>query len=109
MTGFSGGGYAVWYQGTAYPDFFKGLFLQSGNFVGLEYDLELKPWLRKPIHVLWGSKDTQNVLSQHKELQLVAKQVGLEKISYEIDPAGTHKPNREKVVAWVLQELGKAP
>jgi pimeloyl-ACP methyl ester carboxylesterase len=104
MTGFSGGGCAVWYLATAYPTFFRGLYLQSGNFVGQVHDLDLRPWKTKPIHVQWGSKDTPRILDQHQDLKQIIASSDLQNTSFEVVPEGTHTPCQEKVLNWILQQ-----
>lgn len=103
MTGFSGGGYAVWYLGTTRPDFFQGLFLQSGNFAGQSYEIDLAPWRDRPIHLIWGTQDSPTVMAQNKEAVALAKSEHLTQFSIEIIPGARHQPHHDLVVAWMEQ------
>ena len=110
MTGFSGGGYAVWYLGTTRPDFFKGLFLQSGNFAGNEYyDLNLSGWANKPIHLVWGSEDSPTVIAQNKQAVDLLQSEHFTNFSTEIIPGAHHQPHHDLVVTWMEQQMTATP
>jgi poly(3-hydroxybutyrate) depolymerase len=105
MTGFSGGGYPVWYLATTRPDFFKGLFLQSGNFAGQYYDLNLSGWANKPIHLVWGTEDSPTVMAQNKQAVDLLQSKGFKNFTTEIIPGAHHKPHHDLVVNWMEQQM----
>ncbi len=104
MTGFSGGGYPVWYLATTRPDFFKGLFLQSGNFAGQYYNLNLSGWSDKPIHLVWGTEDSPTVMAQNKQALELLQSEHLTNFSTEIIPGAHHQPHHDLVVTWMEQQ-----
>jgi len=105
MTGFSGGGYAVWYLGTTRPDFFRGLFLQSGNFAGYQYyDFDISGWADKPIHLIWGTEDSPTVMAQNKQVSDLLQSKSFTNFSTEIIPGAHHQPHHDLVVSWMEQE-----
>lgn len=108
MTGFSGGGYAVWYLATTRPDFFKGLFLQSGNFAGTEYfglDTNLPKWSCKPIHLVWGSEDSPTVIAQNKQAMTLLRARHLSDFTTEVIQGAHHEPHHNLVVNWMEQVI----
>jgi pimeloyl-ACP methyl ester carboxylesterase len=106
MTGFSGGGFAVWYLATTRPDFFKGLFLQSGNFAGDQYfDLNLSGWADKPIHLVWGTDDLPSIMEQNKQAVDLLQSEHFTHFSTEIIPGAHHQPHHDLVVTWMEQQM----
>ena len=105
MTGFSGGGYAVWYLGTTRPDFFRGLFLQSGNFIGDQYyNFDISGWADKPIHLVWGTEDSPTVIAQNKQAADLLQSRGFKNFSTEVIPGAHHQPHHDLVVKWMEQQ-----
>lgn len=109
MTGFSGGGFAVWHLATMRPDFFKGLFLQSGNFAGQYYDTHLSGWTDKPIHLVWGTEDSPTVIAQNKQAIDLLQSQHFTNFSIEIIPGAHHQPHHDLVVTWMEQQMIAAP
>jgi len=110
MTGFSGGGFAVWYLGATRPDFFRGLFLQSGNFAGDQYyDFNTSGWADKPIHVIYGSEDSPTVMAQNKQVVDLLQSKGFNNFSVEVIPGAHHEPHHDLVVKWMEQEAQIPP
>ena len=106
MTGFSGGGYAVWYLGTTRPDFFRGLFLQSGNFAGDQYyDFDVSGWVDKPIHLVWGTEDSPTVMAQNEQAAALLNAKGFKNFSTEIIPGAHHQPHHDLVVNWMETQV----
>ena len=105
MSGVSGGGFAVWYMGTTRPDFFKGLFLQSGNFAGQYYDLDISRWYDKPIKLIWGSQDLPDILVQNQQAVDLLKSEHCTNYSTEVIPGGHHGEHPDLVVSWMEQQM----
>jgi poly(3-hydroxybutyrate) depolymerase len=104
MTGFSGGGAPVWYLGVNRADFFKGLFLQSGNFDGDQYyTFHISDWKDKPIRLIWGSQDTSSIIEQNRQAIQALESAGLRDFSTQIVPGAHHQPHHDLVVAWMEQ------
>ena len=101
MSGASGGGFAVWYLGTTRPDFFKGLFLQSGNFAGDYFGLNLSRWQEKPIKLMWGSQDLPDIPIQNQQAVALLKSEDCKNYSVEVVPGGRHEEHPNRVVAWM--------
>lgn len=108
MTGFSGGGYPTWYLATGYPKVFKGLFLQSGNFVGANHLLDLRRWKNKPIRLVWGSKDIPRVIQQNKDALSVLETEQCKEFSFEVIANVGHESHPSLVSAWILETSLKA-
>ena len=108
MSGVSGGGYAVWYLATTRPDFFKGLFLQSANFAGQYYDLDVSKWRDRPIRLIWGSQDLPDIPVQNQQAVDFLKSEHCKNYSTEVIPGGHHGEHRDLVVAW-MEQLAAAP
>lgn len=107
MTGFSGGGLATWCLGTTKPDFFRGLFLQSGNFVSADYVPDIARWRDKPIKVIWGSNDLGRIINQSKQAVEMLKANHCN-YTTEVVLGAHHQPHRDMVVAWVEQVMAPA-
>jgi predicted peptidase len=106
MTGFSGGGYAVWYLATTRPDFFRGLFLQSGNFAGDQYyNFNLSGWHDKPIKLIWGSQDVSDIPVQNQQAVDLLKSEHFTNFSTEVIPGAHHQPHHDLVVTWMEQQV----
>jgi poly(3-hydroxybutyrate) depolymerase len=102
MTGFSGGGYPVWYLGTTRPDFFRGLFLQSGNFAGDQcYNFDVSRWIDKPIRLVWGAEDSPTVIAQNKQVAALLQSKDLKNFSVEVLAGAHHQPHHDLVVTWM--------
>ena len=108
MSGVSGGGFAVWYLGTTRPDFFKGLFLQSANFAGENYDLNVSRWFNKPIKLIWGSQDLPDIPVQNQQAIDFLKSEHCTNYSSEIIPGGHHGEHPDLVITW-MEQLDSAP
>ena len=104
MTGFSGG-YPVWYLATTRPDFFKGLFLQSGNFAGEYYNPNLSGWASKPIRLVWGTEDLPSVMVQNKQAADLLQSEHFTNFSTEIIPGAHHQPHHDLVITWMEQQI----
>jgi poly(3-hydroxybutyrate) depolymerase len=104
MSGVSGGGFAVWYLGTTRPDFFRGIFLQSGNFAGQYNGLDLSQWLDKPIKLIWGSQDLPDILVQNGQAVALLESEHCKNYSTEIIPGGHHGEHPDLVVTWMEQQ-----
>jgi len=101
MTGFSGGGYAIWYLAITRPDFFKGLFFQSCNFTGDQFNLDLSRWTDKPIHLVWGTNDLTDVISQNQNAVAYLQSHGCNDASFEIIQGASHESHRDLVIKWM--------
>ena len=108
MTGFSGGGFPVWYLATTRPDFFKGLFLQSGNFAGQYYGLDIDRWYDKPIKLIWGSEDLPDIPVQNQQAIDLLKSEHCKNYSSEVIPGGHHEEHPDLFVAWMEQQMAAA-
>jgi poly(3-hydroxybutyrate) depolymerase len=109
MSGVSGGGFAVWYLGTTRPDFFRGLFLQSGNFAGQYYNLNLSRWFNKPIKLIWGSEDLPDIPVQNGEAVTLLESEHCKNYSTEVIAGGHHDEHPDLVVAWMEQQVAATP
>jgi len=109
MSGVSGGGYAVWYLGTTRPDFFKGLFLQSGNFAGQYYGLDISGWHEKPIKLIWGSQDLPDIPVQNQNAVDFLKSEHCTNYSTEVIQGGHHGEHPDLVVTWIEQQMSTPP
>lgn len=109
MSGVSGGGFPVWYLGTTRPDFFRGLFLQSGNFAGQSYDLDLSRWYDKPIKLIWGSQDLPDIPAQNGQAVALLESQHCKNYSTEIIPGGRHGEHPDLVVTWMEQQATSTP
>jgi poly(3-hydroxybutyrate) depolymerase len=106
MSGISGGGYAVWYLGTTRPDFFRGLFLQSANFAGQDYGLDISKWHEKPIKLIWGSQDLPDIPVQNqKAIDLITSE-HCTNFTTEVIPGGHHEEHPEMVIGWMEKQTG---
>ncbi len=105
MSGVSGGGFAVWYLGTTRPDFFKGLFLQSGNFAGPHYDLDVSNWRDKPIKLIWGTQDLPDIPVQNQLAVDLLNSAHCRNFSTEVIPGGRHGEHPDLVVGWMEQQM----
>ncbi len=108
MSGVSGGGFAVWYLGTTRPDFFKGLFLQSANFAGQYYDLDISKWSEKPIKLIWGSHDSSDIAAQNLQAIDLLKSNHCVDYSTEVISGGRHGEHPDLVIAW-MEQLASTP
>ena len=108
MSGVSGGGFAVWYLATTRPDFFKGLFLQSANFAGQYYDLDISGWYDKPIKLIWGSQDLPDIPVQNQQAVDLLKSENCKNYSTEVILGGHHGEHPDSVVKW-MEQLASAP
>jgi poly(3-hydroxybutyrate) depolymerase len=109
MTGFSGGGFSVWYLGTAHSEFFHGLFLQSGNFSGPQYfDFSLSKWFNRPIKLIWGSADLPDIPVQNQQALDALKEADCKNYTSEVIPGGHHQEHRDLVVDWMEQQVASA-
>ena len=109
MSGVSGGGFAVWYLGTTRPDFFKGLFLQSSNFAGQNYDLDISRWYDKPIKLIWGSQDLPDIPVQNQQAVDLLKSEHCKNYSTEVIPGGHHGEHPDLAVTWMEQQMASPP
>jgi pimeloyl-ACP methyl ester carboxylesterase len=105
MSGVSGGGFAVWYLGTSRPDFFRGLFLQSCNFAGQNYELDLSRWFNKPIKLIWGSEDLPDIPVQNAQAVASLEAEHCKNYSTEVIPGGHHGEHPDMVVTWMEQQV----
>jgi poly(3-hydroxybutyrate) depolymerase len=105
MAGFSGGGFPTWYLATKRPDFFHGIVLQSGNFAGGYYDLNLSHWFHKPIKLIWGSQDLADIPIQNGQAVEMLKSEDCKDFTTEIVPGGHHQEHQDLVVNWMEQNL----
>lgn len=101
MTGFSGGGYPLWYLGTTDPDFIHGLFAQSCNFIGYGNGLDLSRWNRRPIEVIWGSHDLPDIAPSGQMALGILEDLNCKNVVHEIIQGAGHQEHRDLVVAWL--------
>ena len=108
MTGFSGGGYSVWYLATKRPDVIHGLFMQSCNFIGVAYDLDLGPWYNRPIKVIWGSQDLPDIAPSGQLGLQVLKDGGCKNVTTEVVGGAGHQEHPDMVVKWMEDSVAAA-
>jgi predicted esterase len=101
MTGFSGGGFPLWYLGTTEPDFIHGLFAQSCNFVGDSYGLDLSRWDRRPIEVIWGSRDLPDIGPSGQMALDSLQEINCKNVVHLVVQGAGHQEHRDLVVAWL--------
>jgi len=104
MSGMSGGGFAVWYLGTSRPDFIRGLFLQSSDFAGQYYGLDLSGWRDKPIRIVWGSNDLPNIPQENDQAIDALRSAGCRQYSSQVILGATHQEHPDLVVDWLERE-----
>jgi poly(3-hydroxybutyrate) depolymerase len=109
MTGFSGGGFPTWYLATQRPDFFHGIFLQSGNFCGDYFGLDLDKWYNKPIKIIWGSQDKPDIPIQASQAVDALKAADCKKFTTEVVQGGHHQPHHDLVISWMEQQVSATP
>ncbi len=109
MTGFSGGGFPTWYLATQRPEIFRGIFLQSGNFSGDYFDLNLSKWYNKPIKIVWGSQDLPDIPVQNKQALDMLKSADCKNVTSEVIEGAHHQPHHDLVVAWIEQVMASSP
>ena len=106
MVGFSGGGYPTWYLATKRPDVFRGIAFQSGNFFTADYyDLSLSRWFNKPIKLIWGSQDLDDIAPENQTAIAALKDADCKNYTTEVVPGGHHQEHQDIVVAWMEQNL----
>ena len=111
MTGFSGGGYALWYIATTRPDFVHGLFSQSCNFSGNAYDLDLSRWFDRPIEVIWGSREVPDIAPSGQMALDLLKAAGCKNVAHIVVDNAGHQEHPDLVVKWMEDSAAanKAP
>lgn len=108
ITGFSGGGAATWYLATKRPDFFRGLFLQSGNFFGVRDEFKLTRWFDRPIEVIWGSRDLPDIIAEGQDSLNALKDADCKSVVHNVIQGAGHQEHPDLVVAWMEQNAAAA-
>jgi dienelactone hydrolase len=109
MTGMSGGGGSLWYIATQHPDFFRGLFMQSCNFWGDRFELDLGRWFDKPIKLIWGSEDLPDIPVENNQAIEALKAADCKDFTTEIIPGGHHQEHPDLVVSWMEEQMSRPP
>ncbi|KKL71998.1 hypothetical protein LCGC14_2089330, partial [marine sediment metagenome] len=110
MTGFSGGGFPVYFIGLRHPDVFTAISARNCNFNELSVDGWYPPEaLNTPIQVYYGEHDPGAIRGQSEAGIKYLRRSGFKTVDTQIIPGAGHERHPEVAMKWWLSRWNGTP
>ena len=111
MTGFSGGGFPVYFVGLRHPDVFTAIAARNCNFNERSVDGWYPPEAKRiPIKVYYGQNDPAAIRIQSQQAVAYFRRQGFRVVETEVIPGAGHERHPEVAMKfWLKHWNGQAP
>lgn len=111
LTGWSGGGYIVYYAGLRHPELFRALAIKMGNFDRRFFpDADLKDRLDpyQPVLIITAGDDFPSLSKQAREAYRWLKGIGMKRLRFqEVKGLHNRKPENTRLVLDYFRKISK--